>query len=542
MLAAFVFIDIWRWFNSRDVAPNAKCAGPDAVQISAVQGPTVYLEYASTPPTHAVWRWFGSQALRYYLPLGVVVALYGTMRLNAVGFGSGAHLTHPVVNPLVDATVLERIVTPFLLLGKYLSLLAWPARLSSDYSAPSLMPTTNLLNPGVLLGLMVAGLGTLLVLTRARRWPRAVALIVLFALSYALVANFLRIGTIFGERLFYWPSVFVLMFAGYLLARGWDLAATLPTRVPVRAAGTIALAGLCLAMSVRTYYRNTDWQSNLHLAIATARDNPGSAKACFWAGSVLVNQAPREEWVQLGLRLLHDAVDMRKDFGNAYFELAKYYGRRQEFNDSFLWLCRAAQWQGGLMETRMALREVKNDLKRLDDKTYMPAVDAYLKEHPKDPAGYLARGMAQAARGQTKEADATFVRGLELDPHFVEMRFEYGLLKRDEGDLPAAMFNLRVYNMTISYNVEARLDLARVLMTMDPKTYPFALAEADMNLTKAEGMFYADYRVRMCREEYRRRKAQVEAAADHPLAAPKNPMDEPHARLARPLVPLGMAN
>jgi hypothetical protein len=48
-----------------------------------------------------------------------------------------------------------------MLLAKYLELMAWPVKLSADYSAPSLMPTSNPLNPFVAAGLLITALGVL---------------------------------------------------------------------------------------------------------------------------------------------------------------------------------------------------------------------------------------------------------------------------------------------------------------------------------------------------------------------------------------------
>ncbi len=188
LIGAFLFLDIWRW-----------------------------AQWPAGRPT--LWAWLKSQLLRYHLPIITAFGIYMALRIHAIGLMIDSQSIHPLVNPLSTASLLERIVTPFMLLAKYISLMVWPAVLSADYSAPSLMPTANIFQPQPLLGLLMVIAGVAVIITYWKSSPRLVALVVLFASSYMLVANVIRIGTIFGERLFYWPSVFFLMMASYAIVR-----------------------------------------------------------------------------------------------------------------------------------------------------------------------------------------------------------------------------------------------------------------------------------------------------------------------------------
>ena len=77
------------------------------------------------------------------------------------------------------------------------------------------MPTANPLDSLPLAGILIT---SLLAIVLVREWKRRspICLVIgLLGCSYVLVGNFLRIGTIFGERLFYWPSLFFFMLAGW---------------------------------------------------------------------------------------------------------------------------------------------------------------------------------------------------------------------------------------------------------------------------------------------------------------------------------------
>src|SRR5689334_21588364 len=106
-----------------------------------------------------------------------------------------------------------------------------------------------------------------------------------------------------GERLFYLPSLFVIMLAAWGVVFGMKKLSQ--AKMPVlRVATAVAVAAACIAMGVRTYIRNQDWKDNLPLALATAHGNLDSSKACFWAGFVIASEAP-EPWMRdFGAELL----------------------------------------------------------------------------------------------------------------------------------------------------------------------------------------------------------------------------------------------
>ncbi len=96
-------------------------------------------------------------------------SVYLWLRVRACGLMTSTDLIHRIVNPLVNATIPERIVTPFMLLAKYITLTAWPVHLSADYSAPSLMPTADVFSPLAVLGILGC---VLTVITIVRTWRK----------------------------------------------------------------------------------------------------------------------------------------------------------------------------------------------------------------------------------------------------------------------------------------------------------------------------------------------------------------------------------
>ena len=188
--------------------------------------------------------------------LAALVAYLG-MRYAALGVLT----TSPKMqgNPLVDASLLERLFTCAELLWRSVGLMVAPINLQADYSFPAIVPTTAM-NLGVALGtaLWIALPATILAARRrapAIAWGAAVMLA-----SYVPVSNLLVLSpTIFAERLLYFPSI------GFVVLVAWGALAAL--RVFPRHKNILRLlfaAVLCTHVLLSAL-RTTDWTSNRSL-------------------------------------------------------------------------------------------------------------------------------------------------------------------------------------------------------------------------------------------------------------------------------------
>jgi tetratricopeptide (TPR) repeat protein len=398
----------------------------------------------------------------------------------------GLHQTHPIVNPLVKATIPERLVTPFVLFAKYLALTAWPKLLVADYSAPSLMPTANPFNPLALSGIVIAGLIVWGMIRFWKKQPQVVLTLGLFICAYGLIANLLlRIGTIFGERLFYWPSVFVLMLVAYAAVQAYRRLEGLSWRRAGRVAIGCMAAVAAALMCVRTVTRNTDWAGNIPLSIASARDNLGSAKTCYWAGMTMVTDGPEPWMKEFGAGLLKRAVMLYPGFGDSYFELAKYYGRKQELATSLYYLGKAAENEPGSQPVRFAIGSVERDLASRQQESYMPELEACEKEHDNDGASEFVVALAYVGQKKWDLAKEQCEKILKKEPHFHETGALLATIEHETGHGEEAVVTLRTYVMNVPFALDARCQLAQYLMEEDGAKHPHALDEAGMNLDKA---------------------------------------------------------
>jgi tetratricopeptide (TPR) repeat protein len=159
-------------------------------------------------------------------------------------------------NPLVGAGFWTSRLTAIAILGKYLWLLAWPTRLSADYSYHEIPLFAWRLGSWSFWAavLSLAAWGTILwIAVRSyRRRPDVFFFIAWFAIAMAPTSNLvIRIGSIMAERFLYLPSVGFagcLAIAAYGAFGRWNRAA-------------LAFAGMvCLLFGIRVYARNRDWQ------------------------------------------------------------------------------------------------------------------------------------------------------------------------------------------------------------------------------------------------------------------------------------------
>jgi protein O-mannosyl-transferase len=496
LLVALPLVDAWRWSRwSRDSRPGW-------------------------------WRWVAGQAVRYYVPLTAVFGIYLGLRIRACGLMSAKGAIHHIVNPLLEATVLERVVTPLALLAKYVWIIFWPAHLSADYSSPSLVPTANpfyatAFQPPAVAGMLLAGGAVLLGVRMWRKAPHVLLVVGLFVVGYGLVANYLRIGTIFGERLFYWPSVFVLMLAAWGLVEMQDrmLAAygAMPARRAVLVgAGIVLPAVLVLGMGWRSRVRNTDWEDNVHLAISTARDNPRSGKACSWAGTELVF-SDRPEYVEFGKELLDRAIELSPDYPQARWEVAKYHARRREMGLAAVCVAQAARIDPGSHMARTCIPEVTAEMSRMAPEQYMPDIEAYQREHPEDEAGYLALALGYHAQRKYEEAGANARKALDMGKHvrpdgfdqYHEAGAELASIWFDSGRQREAADKYRVYVTFMQRSVDAHMEFARMLAKLDPVENPKALEEAEFHLAALKAMDPGNTQARQIQGDLNRMKREL---------------------------------
>ena len=248
-----------------------------------------------------------ARVLKDYVPLAVVALGYLALRravLGGVVIARGA--IAPLDNPLVPlttapfgermgATAGQAMMTAFAVVVEYARMIAWPVRLSPDYSFNQIPLVTSALDARFAGGVALVVACIAGVFALRRRSPVAAFGLAFLALTFSIVSNIVvTIGTICAERLFYLPSAGILIAAAVGVDRLVELA-------PARRRLVIgAIVVLLAAGAARTWIRNGDWRNEATLWSAAAATAPGSARVQSEYGRILLGQA--EEVARAGRR------------------------------------------------------------------------------------------------------------------------------------------------------------------------------------------------------------------------------------------------
>jgi tetratricopeptide (TPR) repeat protein len=265
--------------------------------------------YCFAPDTKPV------QAIRQSLWLLIPFALWFVIRI-VIMHGKLGYNPDFNDNPLVAAGLTDRWATGFVILGKYLQLLIWPAALSWDYSFNQL-PTVGWSDMKAI-GFFVLHAGLFgYALWNLRKRTLVSFSILAYLVSLGLYTNlFLLIGTPFGERLAYTASIWFCLVVAYGLYKGMGLSENSSDTGLFDSGKSKLFAGvifiLLLPMIFRTISRNHDWKNNYNLFTADRYSAPNSFRTQRAAGEQILQQYDKIKTDPKANDLLHDAENCFK--------------------------------------------------------------------------------------------------------------------------------------------------------------------------------------------------------------------------------------
>jgi tetratricopeptide (TPR) repeat protein len=450
----------------------AAMAAAQAVGIfskeNAVVLPGIMLLYDLTWRKRTAWR---GRALAYAalaLPLAAFFYLRVAMPMSVLArFGD---------NPLMSAGFWTARLTALKVIGKYLWLFVWPARLSADYSYNAVplfgWQPADWEDAKALMALAVC-LGAAVLAVRWYRTRKPLFFfLAFFFVALAPTSNLVvLIGSIMAERFVYLPSIGL---AGCVVAAICALGPPVSRqRLPVMRTAWIALGLLCLACAVQTYARNFDWLDDRSLWTSAVDVCPDSAKAHYNLGRALSKLPSRLSDAiveyQAALRIDPEFAEAHFDMGNTLSQLpgrlpdavAEYqaalrikpeYG--EAHNNLGLALANSGgRWQEAMAEYQAALR-INPDLAEAHDNLglalansggrWQEAIAEYqaaLRIDPDYAKAHNNLGLALAnSGGRLREAIAEYQAALRINPDLAGTHFNLGnALSQVPGRLPDAI-------------------------------------------------------------------------------------------------------
>lgn len=228
-------------------------------------------------------------------------------------------------------SAVNRFPSALTTLGYYVYKFVYPQVLSCDYSYSSLKPLDGETRMYFFLALLLFG-GMIYYIIRYRKRKDAISFgFVWFFISISITSNILfLIGTSFGERLFFMPSLGLcisLVGALYLLSKPKTDSEDTPAFKQLLS--TPILTGAVVLISIlfaaRTWARNNDWRSDFLLFSTDIENFPNSTHLLFYMGNHLSGTERKEvltdELSQLGYNMnqINDSVSKESAKSIDYF-------------------------------------------------------------------------------------------------------------------------------------------------------------------------------------------------------------------------------
>lgn len=199
------------------------------------------------------------------VPIGVM--LYQRSKVLAASLPAEFPFTD---NPIVGASFWIGRLTALKVIARYLWLVVWPAKLSSDYSYPEIPLVRGTIGDWIYCAVVLAGIGLAGYIYQRNR--TAFFLLCFAGATFFPMSNLaLPIGTIMAERFMYLPSIGLI--ACFVVAIYWACARFHVGRF---APAVVGLMIVCFA--IRTWGRNADWLDEVSIVTASLDASPNSYK------------------------------------------------------------------------------------------------------------------------------------------------------------------------------------------------------------------------------------------------------------------------
>ncbi len=241
----------------------------------------------------------------WFLTLCICTLAYTTWRERIAPFEWEKTFFDWTVNPLFRSRGIDRVLLPFSILGRYVTLLVAPVSLSPDYGANVIGYQLRGSDLFFYVGVASLLVYFIVLIVALRRRLKIVALTLIWmGFSYALISNsLLLIGTAVAERLMYLTSVFFVILLAMALNR-------LPGRTMCLLLG-IVVAGA--GWRTVTYARQ--WNDSLRLFERTRAAHPESVKLWLMDAKALIDRGRLEEAegrLAVARRLVPESVEAWK--------------------------------------------------------------------------------------------------------------------------------------------------------------------------------------------------------------------------------------
>ena len=391
-----------------------------------------------------------------------VVAVYMGLRWMVLGRllgGAGQAELRDLINPLIGASPITRVLTSIKVVGVALQQSLFPATLCFDYGYNQLPVAVGPLDAGIIRTVLMLLTASALawVFPALRAWTALG--FALFLLTFLPASNLLFPGVaIFAERNLYLPVLGIVLVAALLLGRGqwgWGAGALL---IALMGAKTITrnqeyLSPMALSRAAVAACPNSAWvHHSMGVALRDSGDNVGAEAAQRRAASI-APQLPGAH-SELGLLLmfrgrdaeaeqeLREAVRLRPEQWEARSNLALVYARTGRLGEGLREYSVILEHQPNLIEVEGNYAALLIEAGRVADARAI--FEKLSAREPASAVGPNGLGGLASREGRWDEAARWFGEAVRRDPNSAN-----------------AIYNHALALTTLGRVVEARVELER---------------------------------------------------------------------------------
>ncbi len=297
----------------------------------------------------AILFFFTSASKKVYynatISFGVSALLYLSIRSYVLSHQTGMNYELQLVdNTIIAATNYgDRVASCFYNLGKYLLMSVYPHPLSIDYSYNQI-PISNWTNTYTIMSFITYILLASLILFRWGKKEAWLFGLLFFAITISLYSNlFYIIGTNFGERLLYIPSLGICITAVLLIGKIIPVTLLKTKFTPHISPITIVLFTFVIMVgAIKTYSRNAEWKNLNTLCEKDIKSSPNSAHLNFWYGKGIADDLQDRKYIEQDRQKASDtaiayftrAIKIYPSFADAYGNRGKQYFNQNNFDQA----------------------------------------------------------------------------------------------------------------------------------------------------------------------------------------------------------------
>ena len=252
----------------------------------------------------------------------------------------------------------ERYGTAFYILLKYLAIQIFPHPLVSDYSYAQL-EVKALTDVTALFSLLIHAAAGIYALLGIRKRKLASFAILFYLVTLAPVANiFFLVASNMAERFLYIPSLGICVLLTLLLVRLFKTNPVTASLQPVanylsskKSLLTTAIV-LAALFSLKTFFRSSDWKSDVSLFGNDVKNSPKSARLHYGYGAAMIAAIDSAKLtlpevdaiVDEGIGEIQSALAIYPQYANAYYIIAIVQKDRKQYAASADNMLKAIQY------------------------------------------------------------------------------------------------------------------------------------------------------------------------------------------------------